>query len=486
MMTNNYVNYLQPLNNNIMPQTGELQFQNLQISNNNQAFNTQDFSYQKGQFGLPNQTLQQPNIISEGNSLDFNNIFSQNDEPTDDILANLGPIAAGIHESIEPYADNLMISKYSPGLYKSSLVPTGLEQPNIPNQIPNVPAEIASSVDINNAYNPMEIPNQTSEINEAPLKSALTLINQDNPNINETNQQYSEYPVATNLTAINEVTPPVQPFTMPPPPPAVQPAESLIVKVPKAQQIIVPQMQNVIVPSNVPIASQNPIINQSIIQPIQVPVSPAVQPIPSQISLIPTQMTMASLPATTIIQNQNATIHFPSSNIQIPQQPIATTPVSNFPASIIPITTTPQIQVGLPTQIVTPLSLPLNPLSKAFSYNNPSQPIQYNNISSQPLTQRTLQITSNLSPGNIQSLPSANILTQIPPIQNNIPQLVNNQGENILGNNLNLSMPRIYNVSTIGRTIQRNNAFPSIKGFVGNNVNDPLKYTTRTYNARRL
>ena len=216
------------------------------------------------------------------------------------------------------------------------------------------------------------------------------------------------------------------------------------------------------------------------------PVSPAVQPIPSQISLIPTQMTMASLPATTIIQNQNATIHFPSSNIQIPQQPIATTPVSNFPASIIPITTTPQIQVGLPTQIVTSLSLPLNPLSKAFSYNNPSQPIQYNNISSQPLTQRTLQITSNLSPGNIQSLPSANILTQIPPIQNNIPQLVNNQRENILGNNLNLSMPRIYNVSTIGRTIQRNNAFPSIKGFVGNNVNDPLKYTTRTYNARRL
>ena len=535
MITNNYLQ-INPLNQNILQQTDGIPFQDFQTFNNNiQLTPTPGIDYKNSQ---------------TENSLNFNNIFSQGEEPNNVISSNLAPIAGNIHESIEPYADNQLISKYSPGYLKSSLFSTELEPTNyqihknvgygvtFQNQIndnaqyiQNIPIESQSPIlsDPNTVYSPIQMPQPLeTPVKQTipPLQSALALINQDNPINNELDQEgISVVPHIANINT--EFIPPTQPMTIPPPPPVVQKSESIIVKVPKIQQVIVPKVQRVVVPTKKtiyvtrqngaayipePIAptftgplaiSPTPSINvqipTQISQPIQVPISSKTPAITGQLTLLPSQM---NIPVTASPNNfippnpMTSTVQVISSSAV----PIAQRPVSTIVPTPLIVPAPTQIQAALPTQVTpipqipsplpiitqAPMQLPLAPVVKPNSYNTFSTTNQYNSNSVSVLGQiPSLEPQGN----NLQNLPSATILTQMNPVQNNLPQPINQiQNRNILGNNYGIASPTTYKVSTISRPIGNRNIIPSFQRFspIGNNLNNPLRYTTRTYNARRL
>ena len=534
MITN--ILQINPLNQNILQQRDEIPFQDFQNFNNNIQL-------------TPTPAIEYKNLQTE-NSLNFNNIFSQGDEPNNVLSSNIGPIVGNIHESIEPYVDNQLISKYSPAYLKSSLLSTELEPTNyqipknvgygvtLQNQIndnaqyiQNIPIESQSPIltDTNTVYNPIQMPQPLeTPVTQAipPLQSALALINQDNPITNEIDQgEISLAPPITNINA--EFVPQTQPMTMPPPPPpVVQKPESIIVKVPKIQQVIVPKVQRIVVPTKKtiyvrrqngeayiaeptaptftgslaisPTPNLNVQIPTQISQTIQVPISSPTQTITGQVPLLPSQMNMPVTASPTILPPPNpitSTVQVISSSV-IPAQSavptLAPTPL------IVPAPT--QIQTALPTQVARipqipsslpiitqpPLQLRLAPVVKPNSYNTFSQTNQYNSNSHPVLGQ-----IPSIAPqeNNLQNLPSATILTQMNPIQNNLPQQINQiQNRNILGNNYGIARPTMYKVSTLNRPLANRIISPSFQRFstITNNLNNPLGYTTRTYNARRL
>lgn len=157
--------------------------------------------------------------------------------------------------------------------------------------------------------------------------------------------------------------------------------------------------------------------------------------------------------------------------------PIAQRPVSTIVPTPLIVPAPTQIQAALPTQVTPipqipsslpiipqpPIQLPLAPVVKPNSYNNFSQTNQYNSNSLPVLGQiPSLEPQGN----NLQNLPSATILTQMNPAQNNLPQPINQiQNRNILGNNYGIASPTTYKVSTLSRPIGNRNIIPSFQRF---------------------
>lgn len=368
---------------------------------------------------------------------------------------------------------------------------------------------------------------------------------QSPPTIETTTYQYSE-PVVENVTVQNieqtqnvdlggqytqfveevkQVPDPSsyslvpQPIIAPPP----KPKETIIVKVPKIQKVIVPKIQKVIVPSNKKIIVTRPPgagvpTIQTIPQPVPAAVPPTIStstvrvpystasvqapvvtqvpvPMASTVRVPPPVPVPATIPYSTgSVRAVTTTMPYSATSVRVPYSVASvkvpvTTPVPVATPTPLPVTAvqtpvpaavgiTPTLTTTIRPTLAVPARPPVVPVPRPLPVATPvpvrpvvTQPLPYGTLSQRPLVANAAQ-----------PLPVA----AVPPRPLVVPQAAN----------LGMARPAVYNASTynastirpVGRTI------PMTTGVVPAPVNNnmmgnmafPGKYTTRTYNARKL
>ena len=335
----------------------------------------------------------------------------------------------------------------------------------------------------------------------------------------------------------------------PVPSPQIKKQEIRIIKVPKIQKVIIPKIKKIYVPSpkriyvnkqsiqtpiSEPVRVQLPSsstvnseISNQVLQTLSIPTTissapSAIQepiysqfPVPNpEITTIQYQMPSQTVLTSNVSMPTASTIKTVPSSIQVPfssatqSLPIHTQPpISEMPASIpYQISTNASASIGnnmMPVQQTIPYTsfsqvIPYTSFSQAIPYNTFSQAIPYNTSSQAQLTQNPIptnfalpQMASSLNP---QNFPVATQLTQMPNMipqqQISIPQVQYssrsfdlNNNQFLIGTNYGMNRPTIYNASSYNAKLNGNKRR---FGRIAKNMQLPMQYMSRTYNARKL
>lgn len=315
----------------------------------------------------------------------------------------------------------------------------------------------------------------TSTPQPSPVyETGLTLGNLENTQNVDLGAQFGEYTTTTTTPnyetttttqkviqrQINVVPTNISVVPMPILPP---PQEKVIVKVPKIQRVVVPKIQRVIVPTK-----KRVIINRQ-------------NALPFSTSTVPVAASTVVSPLASV-----ATV----GSVVTPAQPLASTVRTSLVAPAVPRPVVPLVQ---PTYSTLTRPLPYSTLSQPARYSTLSQPVVPGPLAvatpavaalpPRPvvpvaaLPPRPVVPVTPLAPRPVVPLAPATAL----PVQT-VPQysaatLNPLAARGVVPGNLGMARPALYNASSYR---------PALGGNVGNNMGFTGKYTTRTYNARRL
>lgn len=285
-------------------------------------------------------------------------------------------------------------------------------------------------------------------------------------------------PPITTVPVTKVITPTPGPIAVQTPPLTTLQTTRVITPTPPITTVPVPK---VITPTPAPIAVQTPAITT-------VPV-PKVIPPPTPIAVQPPAVTTMTIPKV---------LPPPATSIALP------------PPAVVPKVIPSPVQVPLTTTIQKPIipvgqqPLPYSIASQTIPYSTASQPIPYSTASQPVVVPSTIPAPSiaTIPPGNVVIPPTTQVVSRPLPMQNIVtqPQLqpltqlrYPNSNYPLVGRNIiptNLTRPTTYHVSTFRPMVRNNIPLSNQIGGIGmvpaGNMNAPLMYNSRTYNARRL
>ena len=255
------------------------------------------------------------------------------------------------------------------------------------------------------------------------------------------------------------------------------PQEKVIVKVPKIQRVVVPKIQRVIVPTKkrVIINRQNalpfststvPVAASTVVSPLPVGASVAtvgsvVTPAQPLASTVRTSLVAPAVPRPVVplVQPTYSTVTSPlpySTLSQPARYSTLSQPVVPGPLAVA----TPAVAALPPRPVVPVAALPPRPVVPVAAL--PPRPV----VPVTPLAPRPVVPLAPATALPVQTVPQYSAATFNPLA-----------ARGVVPGNLGMARPALYNASSYR---------PALGGNVGNNMGFTGKYTTRTYNARRL